>query len=289
MISVLVTGKDSQLAMCIKDLQEKHPLLDLTFKNSKELDITSEASISKAFEDKPYDYCVNCAAYTAVDKAESEQEKAIAVNTIGAKNLAVACKENNTVLIHISTDFVFDGKQNIPYTEEDETNPINVYGKTKRDGEREISNTIRTYFIIRTSWLYSNYGNNFVKTILRLSNKKEEINVVNDQIGSPTYALDLANFILNIISRESKKYGVYHYSNNGEISWYDFAVEIVNLFKLDVKVNPIKISNYISLASRPNYSVLDIYKTKRTFHIKPKNWDVILATFLRNYNNSSKY
>lgn len=280
MISVLVTGKDSQLAMCIKDLQGKHPLLDFTFKDSKELDIISKASISKTFEANPYDYCVNCAAYTAVDKAESEPEKAKAVNTFGAKNLAVACKENNTVLIHISTDFVFDGKQNTPYTEEDETNPINVYGKTKRDGELEIENVLEEYFIIRTSWLYSQYGNNFVKTILKLSQEKEEINVVNDQIGSPTYALDLANFILNIICRESKKYGVYHFSNNGEISWYDFAIEIVNLFKLDIKVNPIKTSSYISLAPRPNYCVMDLTKTDKIFNIKTINWMDSVNAFL---------
>ncbi|SHG80877.1 dTDP-4-dehydrorhamnose reductase [Winogradskyella jejuensis] len=284
MISVLVTGKDSQLAQCIRDLQENCPEISFDFKNSKELDITSEQSVAKTFKAKTYDYCVNCAAYTAVDKAEIEPQKAKLVNTIGVKNLALACKRHNVVLIHISTDFVFDGKKKTPYTEEDQTNPINVYGKTKRDGEIEIQKTLKRYFIIRTSWLYSNHSNNFVRTILRLSNEKEEIDVVNDQIGCPTYASDLSVFICKIITLNSEHYGIYHFSNEGKATWYGFAKQIIEYWQLNLKLNSVNSNEYITKAKRPGFSVLDTSKAKHTFEIITKEWKSSLYKCFLSYD-----
>ncbi|WP_299115597.1 dTDP-4-dehydrorhamnose reductase [uncultured Winogradskyella sp.] len=280
MISVLVTGKESQLALYLRDLQENHSLLDFTFKDSKELNITSKKSISRTFEAKDYDYCINCAAYTAVDKAESESEKAKAVNTAGVKKLAIACRMNNTILIHISTDFVFDGSKKEPYLESDTTNPINVYGKTKRDGEIEVINTLENYFIIRTSWLYSMYGNNFVKTIIKLSEEKREINVVKDQFGSPTYAGDLINLVLRIILTGSKNYGLYHFSNLGKTSWYEFACQICKICDLNLKIKPISSKIYATKAVRPVYSVLSTKKTMSTFDLEIRTWKESLGRFL---------
>ncbi|TCK67814.1 dTDP-4-dehydrorhamnose reductase [Winogradskyella wandonensis] len=272
MISVLVTGKDSQLGLCIRDLQDSHTEILFDFKNSKELDITSEQSIAKTFEANAYDYCVNCAAYTAVDKAETEPEKAKLINTIGVKNLALACKNHGVVLIHISTDFVFDGKKKTPYTEEDLTNPINVYGKTKRDGEIEIDRVLDRYFIIRTSWLYSQYGNNFVKTILRLAEEKDEINVVDDQLGSPTNANNLAELIVKLISTKNKAYGIYHFSDKGTTSWYGFAREIFSRSGVKVQLNNITSSGFYTAAKRPKYSVLDTSKISKEIGLISKDW-----------------
>ncbi|MFD1062580.1 dTDP-4-dehydrorhamnose reductase [Winogradskyella litorisediminis] len=288
MISVLVTGKDSQLALCLKDLEESYPLIDFTFRNSTELDITSKTSIAHNFKSKSFDYCVNCAAYTAVDKAESEPKKAKLVNTIGAKNLALACKKYNTILIHISTDFVFDGKKNEPYLETDITNPINTYGKTKRDGEIEIVNTISNYIIIRTSWLYSQYGNNFVKTVLRLSEEKKEINVVNNQFGSPTYAMDLANFICEIIDSKKATFGIFHFANIGCISWFDFAKKIKEILNLKLNINPVSSINYQTTASRPNYSVLYTSNTRKVFDTRLDFWtDALQRNFVIVFKNKS--
>ncbi|WP_262890108.1 dTDP-4-dehydrorhamnose reductase [Winogradskyella haliclonae] len=283
-MSVLVIGKDSQLAQCIMDCEKNFPEIDFSYKDSKELDITDEKSVKKIFEDYTFNYCINCAAYTNVDKAETEPLRAKTVNTIGAQNIARACKVNGSILIHISTDFVFDGEKKTPYIEEDYTNPINVYGKTKRDGELEIEKTLEKYFIIRTSWLYSQKGSNFLKTILRIAKERKEISVVNDQFGSPTYALDLAHLTLKIISSKSNNYGTYHYSNLGKISWYDFALEISKTWKLDLKINPIKAKDYITHAVRPSYSVLDSSKAQKSFNIKAIKWNESLQKCFLNYN-----
>lgn len=258
MIKVLVTGANGQLGHCIKDIQKKNSHLSFVYTDHKELDICDEKSVNQFFkEQEPIHYCVNCAAYTAVDKAEEEEELAFKVNAEGPKNLAIACKEHGTVLIHISTDFVFDGKKSTPYLETDEPNPISVYGASKLQGEIEVQNLLKEYFIIRTSWLYSEYGNNFLKTMLRLAETRDEISVVRDQIGSPTYAGDLAEFILKIILANNKSFGIYHYSNEGAISWYDFAKAIFEESKIDLKVNAISTSEYPTLAKRPIYSVMD--------------------------------
>src|SRR5690606_2749985 len=184
-----------------------------------------------------YDYCINCAAYTAVDKAETEEEKAYLVNAEAVKYLAEACKQNDTVLIHVSTDFVFDGQKGSPYTEDDPTNPIGVYGASKLKGEQYVQSILEKYFIVRTSWVYSEYGHNFVKTMLRLAEERNEISVVNDQIGSPTYAGGLAEFLCFLVQIPDNDYGIYNFSDEGEISWYDF-----DIFRFDnrsTKVNEI--------------------------------------------------
>lgn len=284
MTRVLVTGKDSQLAQCIRDVSLNYSEIEFIFKNSEELDITNKNTISTHFKTSKIDYCVNCAAYTAVDKAEDEPEKAMAVNKNGPKNLAETCKSYNVTLIHISTDFVFDGKKETPYLEKDKTNPINVYGRSKRDGENEVVSILKEHFIIRTSWLYSEHGNNFLKTILRLAKQKEEIDVVNNQIGSPTYAKDLANFILYIIDNNSKCYGIYNFSNLGETNWYNFASEIADMWKLKIKIKPISSEEYITLAHRPLYSSLGLSKVKTNFNFKLNYWANSLHNCFQNYN-----
>jgi len=286
MISVAVTGKNSQLARCIKDEEKNYPNISITYFNSKSLDITDIKTIEEKFNENNFDYCINCAAYTNVEKAEIEPEKAKSVNTKGALNIAKVCKKHKTVLIHISTDFVFDGKKRKPYTEEDKTNPLNVYGKTKRDGELEIIKTIHTHFIIRTSWLYSEYGKNFVKTILKLSKEKEKIDVVNDQIGSPTYAGDLASSILRIISSEINKYGIYHFSNKGKISWYEFACKIIEILSLNVKIKPISNKKYQTKTIRPKYSVLAKTKINREYDLIIPDWELSLVYAIRKYKYS---
>lgn len=258
MIKVLVTGANGQLGHCIKDIQKKNSHLSFVYTDHKELDICDEQAVNQFFkEQEPIHYCVNCAAYTAVDKAEEEEEKAYSINALGAKHLGLACKAYNTTLIHVSTDFVFDGLSSKPYVEKDKPNPISVYGKTKLQGELLIAKILKEHFIIRTSWLYSEYGNNFMKTMLRLAETRDEISVVSDQIGTPTYAGDLAQLILKIILENNKSYGLYHYSNEGAISWYDFAKAIFEESKIDIKVNAISTSEYPTLAKRPIYSVMD--------------------------------
>lgn len=282
MTTVLVAGADSQLACCIKDVSMEFSDLKFIYKNSKELDVTKSSSIEKSFKNQQIDYCINCAAYTNVDKAELEPEIAKAINTNGPKNLAFICKKNDTILIHISTDFVFDGESKVPYKETDKTNPLNVYGLTKRDGENEIKKHWDKHFIIRTSWLYSEYGHNFLKTIIKLSKEKDEISIVNDQIGSPTYAKDLAFIILNFVNEKKEAFGVYHFSNSGSISWFDFAIKIKEIWNLNLKINVITSLEYITDAKRPVYSVLRISKIFNKF--KALNWKNSLNQCFRNFN-----
>jgi len=272
MIDVLVTAKDGQLGQCFQSLAVKHPNIQFVFKSSSDLDITNTANIEDALKDHTFDYCINCAAYTAVDKAEEAIELADKVNHIGAKLLAESCKKFNVTLIHVSTDFVFDGKATVPYLEDDITNPLGVYGKTKLAGEQAISNVLENYFIIRTSWLYSEYGNNFLKTMLRLSKERNEIGVVGDQVGSPTYARDLADIILRLIESKNTSYGVYHYSNKGVVSWYDFAKEIFKLSDSSITLNKIETKDYPTPAVRPKYSVLHTESISKLLDLKIPNW-----------------
>lgn len=280
MISVLVTGRDSQLALCLQDLEDSYSGISCKYFDSSSLNIEDITSIEEVFSKNEFHYCINCAAYTNVDKAELEPQRAIAVNTYGALNLAKVCRDYNVTLIHISTDFVFDGSKNEPYTEDDITNPLNAYGKSKRDGELEIIKNCPSHFIIRTSWLYSVYGNNFVKTILKLSQEREEINVVRDQIGNPTNANDLAEFIINIIERKSIDFGIYNYSNSGEISWYDFAQETAKIKELNLKINPIDSIDFPTKARRPKYSVLSFSKIQKQFNFESKDWKQRLKRLL---------
>jgi len=281
MINILVTGGNGQLASCIKDIEEKFDDLNFIYTGYNDLDICSLEQVNKFFESNKVNYCVNCAAYTAVDKAEEESEKAFEVNATGAKNLAIACNRHNVVLIHISTDFIFEGNKDQPYHERDVAKPISVYGASKLQGELEIQKNLKEYFIIRTSWLYSEHGNNFMKTMLRLAQTRDEISVINDQIGTPTYAGDLAHFIVFIINSKAAKYGVYNYSNEGGgVSWFDFAKEIFELSNNEIKVNSITSKEYPTAAKRPAYSVLNKEYTKFIWNIKIPSWKISLKKAL---------
>jgi dTDP-4-dehydrorhamnose reductase len=262
-MKVLVTGSNGQLGSEFKNLAHKFTVLEFFFVNSKELDITKSTAVEALFGEHHFTYCINCAAYTAVDKAEEDIENAALVNAIGPANLAKACSKNGTTLIHVSTDFVFDGSNNTPYNEAEPTQPLGVYGQTKLDGELAVQKALKEHFIIRTSWLYSQFGNNFVKTMLRLAEDRDELNVIVDQVGTPTNAVDLAKGIMHIISSQSTAYGVYHFSNEGVASWYDFAITIFELGNKKIKVNAIPTSEYPTPAKRPHYSVLDKTKIKQ--------------------------
>ncbi len=273
---VLVTGASGQLGQALQAIASQHSTLQLHFANSAEADITNKENLEQVFNRLKPDFCINAAAYTAVDKAESEPEKAYLVNVTGAKNLAEVCKEYNTTLIHISTDFVFDGNKNTTYNEENETNPQGVYGKTKREGEQEIKKELSAHYIIRTSWLYSEYGNNFMKTMIRLGKERDSLSVVNDQTGTPTNANNLAEAILQIIESGKKKYGIYHYSNEGVATWYDFAKKIFEVNTITINLQPIPTSAYPTPAKRPAYSVMDKNKIKTVFGLEIPEWDTSL-------------
>ena len=272
MIKALVTGGNGQLAQSLKDVVNHQDELDVDFQDLPDLDITNKQQLESYFSNNELDYCINCAAYTAVDLAEEQSDLAYAVNAEGPKNLAEICKKYQVKLLHISTDFVFDGNKQTPYLETDMPNPLGVYGASKWQGERYIQEIMEEYFIIRTSWLYSAYGNNFMKTMLRLSETRDEISVVSDQIGAPTYAGDLAEVLIKIILSSSTNYGVYHYSNSGAISWYDFAVEIFKQFGKKIDVKPIKTEGYPTAAKRPKFSVLNTIKIENNFDCTIKDW-----------------
>jgi dTDP-4-dehydrorhamnose reductase len=278
---VLVTGANGQLGQAIQFVAGNYPNINFVFCSSSDLDIANKKNCNSIFKKEKPDFCVNAAAYTAVDKAESEPEKAELINVIGAKNIAETCKEFNTKLIHISTDFVFDGSKNAPYNETDLPNPKGVYGQTKLNGETAIQEVFDAYFIIRTSWVYSQFGNNFMKTMLRLASERTTLSVVNDQIGTPTNAVDLANAILKIaifchaelVSASS--YGIYNFSNEGQCSWFDFAKKIFELKKISINLLPIPSISFPTPAERPKYSVLDKSKIQRVFGVVIKKWDEI--------------
>tara|TARA_B110000090_G_scaffold48330_1_gene55078 strand:+ start:123 stop:980 length:858 start_codon:yes stop_codon:yes gene_type:complete len=273
MMNVLVTGSNGQLASCIKDLAKQYEDLNFIYTDYQELDICDLKQVNTFFQSNPkIDYCINCAAYTAVDKAETDADKAYEINAQGAKNLAIVCSVQDAILIQISTDFVFDGEKTEPYTETDVAKPISVYGASKLEGEEEIKKTLETYFILRTSWLYSEYGTNFMKTMLKLAETRDEISVVSDQIGTPTYAGDLADVILKIITSNTKSFGLYHYSNEGVASWYDFAKAIFEASNIEIKLNPIKTSAYPTPAKRPLFSVMEKTKIKETLNIEIPFW-----------------
>ena len=283
MRNILVTGANGQLANCIKDIEKQYEGLNIIYTDYQELNICDSNQLDAFFKsNQKIDYCINCAAYTAVDKAEIEFDKAFEINATGAKNLAIVCSEQGVVLIHISTDFVFDGQKTEPYNESDTANPINVYGASKLKGEVEIKQTLEEHFIIRTSWLYSAYGNNFMKTMLKLADTSDQINVVSDQIGSPTNANNLSKFLIEIITSSSNNFGVYHYSSEGQTSWYGFAKAIFESYKLPTRVIPISSSQHSTAAIRPKYSVLGTEKVKETFNIETPEWEVSLKKAIEN-------
>lgn len=273
---ILVTGANGQLGQSLQRLcdEGRYEDLEFDFKSSSELDITNDSEVMKIFQKGNYHCCINCAAYTQVDKAESDSEKARLINVQGVENLIEACQHSKTVLIHISTDFVFEGNSKTPYTEEDLTGGdlLGVYASTKMAGEALIESNLKRYFIIRTSWLYSEYGHNFMKTMIRLGKEKEQLSVVNDQTGTPTYAKDLAVVILQIIQSGSEEYGLYHYSNEGQASWYGFAKAIFELKNTNIDLQPISTSAYPTAAKRPKYSVLDKSKIKKAFDLQIPHW-----------------
>ena len=271
--NILVTGSNGQLGSEIKSISSDYSY-NFFFTDRNNIDITSKDSIKEFCQTNSINVIINCAAYTAVDKAQSDIENADLVNRKAVKKLSIVAKELNIKLIHISTDYVFDGKNFKPYVEEFQTNPQSVYGKTKLDGENELLdiNPLNS-IIIRTSWVYSYYGNNFVKTMLRLGKEKEELGVIFDQVGTPTYAKDLAITILDIIPQiENSKVEIYNYSNEGVLSWYDFAKEIMKMAKLNCKVKAIETYQYPTPAKRPHFSLLNKSKIKSKFNLEIPYW-----------------
>jgi dTDP-4-dehydrorhamnose reductase len=275
-MNILVTGANGQLGSEIRNVSNEYEQFNFFFRNSQELDICKLDSLIEFVSRNKIDTIINCAAYTAVDKAEEEPETARNVNVGGVENLVKVMVAVHGKLIHFSTDYVFDGDHFMPYQENDTASPIGVYGKTKRDGELAVLNSNVDGIVIRTSWLYSTYGNNFVKTMMRLGNDKEELNVIFDQVGTPTFAGDLAIACLEILSNKNsridKKGNLYHFSNEGVASWYDFAIAIMKIGNIDCKVMPIETKDYPTLAKRPHYSVLNKAKIKNDFGLEIPYW-----------------
>ena len=269
---ILVTGSNGQLGKELKVVSSAYPGYEFLFLSREDMPIHHFELVRNFFKTSHPQYCINCAAYTHVDKAEQESELAFQVNGEAVGVLAAVCKEYETKFIHISTDYVFDGKATHPYKEEFPPHPQNVYGASKLEGEKEAMQFNSDSIIIRSSWVYSEFGKNFVRTMLQLMERQNEISVVNDQSGSPTYAFDLAEVILQIISSGKWFPGIYHYCNEGVISWYDFAKAICDLSGNQCKIKPISTKEYPTPAARPAYSVLDTTKIKRSYAIQTKNW-----------------
>ncbi|WP_312355083.1 dTDP-4-dehydrorhamnose reductase [Empedobacter sp.] len=278
---ILVTGANGQLGQSILEQSKNYKEIECFFVTRNELDITNEELINHYFEDKSFDFVVNCAAYTAVDKAEDDQENAYLVNAKATEFLAKITNQKGIPFIHVSTDYVFDGTEAQPRLETDQTNPIGVYGQTKLDGENlALENNSKT-IILRTAWVYSRFGNNFVKTMLRLFNDKDSISVVADQIGSPTNAIDLADVILTIILKDDLTYGIFNYSNEGKCSWFEFAQKIKELSNSTIEINPVPTSAYPTKAKRPAYSLLDKSKIKEVYQFDIPTWEDSLKEELK--------
>ncbi|MFC6099746.1 dTDP-4-dehydrorhamnose reductase [Olivibacter domesticus] len=278
---ILVFGGKGQLGQCLRSVSKND---DLVFFSSAEANICNKEQIESLFNKYKPEVIINCAAYTAVDKAEDEAAVATALNTTGPALLAELCRQFDVLIIHISTDFVFEGTITGLLNEDEVTKPTGIYGKTKLDGERAIQEVWNKHIIIRTSWLYSEYANNFVKTMLRLAQDRDELNIVADQVGTPTYAMDLASAILAIIDNTDHKYGLYHYSNEGVASWYDFAHAIFELSNKKLHLKPIKTIDFPTKARRPAYSVLDKTKIKKQFQLSIPHWRESLKVCLIRLN-----
>ncbi|HNQ67069.1 MAG TPA: dTDP-4-dehydrorhamnose reductase [Bacteroidales bacterium] len=284
-MKVVVTGSKGQLGTKLKELSLQYKNYEFLFVDIEEIDLSSKSQIGKLFENK-IDLVINCAAYTAVDKAEDDFKNAELINSLAPAYIAEKCQQNNAKFIHISTDYVFDGLSGTPYKEGSQTNPQSVYGKTKLDGEIKVLSNNPEAIIIRTSWLYSEHGSNFVKTILRLAKEKDELRIVSDQQGSPTYAGDLAETIMLIVSKFSDKKewhpGIYHYSNSGICSWYEFAVEIINISGDKIPIIPVASNEFPSKVKRPAYSVLDKSKIISVFNFNILDWKTSLKQMMQN-------
>lgn len=282
MKKILVTGANGQLGRCIKDAAAGYPDFHFVFVSKQELDIQDADLVSEFFHGKNFSHCINTAAYTNVEKAESEQKRAFAINAEAVSNLATVCRKNDCVLLHISTDYVFDGKKRTPYLETDPTNPINVYGASKLKGEEYLQEICSKYFIFRTSWLYSQYGHNFLKTILKHAQAGTPLTITTEQTGTPTNANDLAAALLQVIAQDSMEYGVYHYSNAGQTTWFGFAEEILKQSgKLESTILA-KTNHYRTFAARPEYSVLDNAKAQKQLKIEQTDWRQSLKSVLKN-------
>ena len=273
MKKILVTGANGQLGQCLQKISSQFEEFEFIFTDSETLDITIKEEVNDFFWQNAPDFCINAAAYTAVDLAETDIEKAFLVNADGTENLAEACAENNAQFIHVSTDYVFDGENNLSYTEEDFTNPLGVYGASKLAGDELALEVNPCSVILRTSWVYSEFGKNFVKTMLNLFATKDELNIVADQFGQPTNANDLAEAIMKIIKSEKITPGIFNFSNLGRISWFDFAEKIAELSEAKIKLNAIETSQYPTPAKRPKNSVLDLDKISKTYAIQLKPWE----------------
>jgi dTDP-4-dehydrorhamnose reductase len=280
--TVLVTGSGGQLGQELQALSSSFPEFKFFFTKRDDLSLEDQEQVNAFFEKQKIDHCINAAAYTAVDKAEQEKEKANLINGTAVGFLAAAAKRSGASFIHISTDYVFDGTSTRPYLDTDPVAPINAYGASKLLGEKEALQHYQESIVIRTSWVYSRYGNNFVKTMLRLMKERDSLNVVDDQRGCPTYAADLAEAIMQIVTsgKAHNNGGIYGYSNTGIISWYEFAVAIRDYAELHCKINPIPSSAFPTPAARPKYSALDHEKLVSTFSISPKHWSQSLKKCL---------
>lgn len=272
-MNILVTGSNGQLGQELQAISRDYTDFNFVWTDRKELDISNRVEVNRFFGGQPFDYCINCAAYTAVDQAEADADTAYKINVEGVQNLMEACHAYKVRMIHISTDYVYHNGQNTPFKEEDATAPKGVYARTKLQGERAVLEGMAEGIVIRTSWVYSSFGNNFVKTMLRLGKERDTLNVIFDQIGSPTYARDLARAILDIVQQQpSKLEGLYHYSNEGVCSWYDFAEAIFELENIACTVSPIETKDYPTAAQRPPFSLLNKAKIKQAFELKIPHW-----------------
>lgn len=272
-MNILVTGANGQVGSELQTLATQYPNFSFVFVDREQLDITNFDAVQAFFEQQAFDYCINCAAYTAVDKAESDTEMAKLVNHVGAENLAKACAQKQARMIHFSTDYVYHNQQNTPFKEDDTTSPQGVYAQTKLDGDLAALAANPETIVVRTSWVYSSFGNNFVKTMLRLGADRDKLTIIFDQIGSPTYARDLAKAMLDIIQQQPTTFsGVYHYSNEGVCSWFDFARAIFDLKNISCSTSPIETKDYPTPAQRPPFSLLNKGKIKATFGIEIPYW-----------------
>ena len=283
--NIVVFGASGQLGHCLKRVAEERGVTNIYYPPESEANILDTAALKAVFEKYKPEFAINCAAYTAVDKAEDEIDLARKINKTGAENLGEASKAHQSTLIQISTDFIFKGNIPNPLTEEDVTEPISIYGLTKLEGEQDVVRILDEHYIIRTAWLYSEFGNNFVKTMLKYGAERDELKIVADQTGTPTYGIDLAGCILDIIASGKKEYGIYHYSNEGVASWYDFAMAIFELSATEVRTLPIRTSEYPTKATRPAYSVMDKTKIKHTFEIAIPYWRDSLSVCIQKLKN----
>ena len=290
MLNILITGSNGQLGREIREVSIFYPYYNFIFTDIEELDITDAGQVEQFFHKNNFDAVINCAAYTAVDRAEQEPVSAMLINRDAVANLVQACKNDDAYLVHISTDYVFDGRANRPYREDDKPNPTSSYGRSKLAGEEAMMSCLLKGMIIRTSWLYSSFGSNFVKTILRKGAEKGKLDVVDDQVGCPTYARDLATAILEILPKALSihQFEIYHYSNEGECSWYEFAKAAIDLANIPCQVNPVSSDKYPQQAPRPLYSVLNKTKVKEQFGIKIPEWRSSLGECIEAWRQGDK-